>query len=127
MCKRDKAALYDIVRGLHSGMPICCVAFFVRTWAPRVDAAKAGSGADRRYVQRHIAKCSGLKKGHRPNYVPCPVCLRAKTFVRIHRCTEKCRREPGSTWPTQLAVKRLLAQRRKLGWFGKQKLKRVAQ
>jgi hypothetical protein len=62
---------HEIECGLHSGYPVCCVAFFVLVWHEWSELQRGSYMA-------------GLKKS--PGYVPCPRCLKAKTFVSGRPC-----------------------------------------
>ena len=89
-----------VLRGLHSGIPICCIAFFVTTYFPRWRSGFAGNRLDWRYARGHMRRNHEVARqlGDKPpSYVPCPACVRAKTFVRIHLCTDRCAGQPGAS------------------------------
>lgn len=69
----DAALVADVTCGLHSGLPDCCVLFYVTFWQAADDARRAWY---RRYM-----KYSGL-----PEYVPCPACLASGVFVEVAHC-----------------------------------------
>jgi len=79
--KETKQALLsirrDIICGLHSGFPPCCVKFFVTKWIWNV-----GSKNSNKYFEKIVL--AG------PWYIPCPKCLKNKTFVPVKECPENC-------------------------------------
>ena len=66
----------DIAFGVHSGIPRCCIAFFVKEWEymymddsnPYVQAVNYAAW----------------------NYVPCPKCLGTGRKVKIKFCVNEC-------------------------------------
>lgn len=63
---------------VHSGIPACCVVFFMQTWLPYV-AALTAANSDLAYLTSvAITKAFG--------YVPCPKCTRAARFVKLQKC-----------------------------------------
>jgi len=71
---------YHIAYGLHSGIPHCCVMFFVNEWD-----AQGMYKARSPYVRALSAS--------EYDYVPCPECFGTKTMVRIKDCIVDCGRE----------------------------------
>lgn len=73
--------LLDIHCGLHSGIPECCVFFFVKVWS------RWGQGRerDRRYAEYH-AFLRGALGGRHPGYVLCPACVLRRHVVAVRRC-----------------------------------------
>jgi len=65
----------DVECGLHSGIPPCCVLFYVAEWRPLVHEL----GNDHPAVAAHSRRMFRV----RPGYVPCPACMRRGAFVRI--------------------------------------------
>ena len=69
---------HDVVCGLHSGFPPCCVIFYItkKRWMAVEEN------------DRYMAKISRREKSlkRRINYVPCPECLRAGRIVRCKPC-----------------------------------------
>lgn len=62
------------VRGECSGIPGCCITFFIDVW-------------DTSEVSAHEkAMDEARKKGFKFQYVPCPDCLSATRFVEIKDC-----------------------------------------
>lgn len=66
----------DRIRGECSGLPPCCIEFFIETW--RMDPESNQEHADRMVK----AKAEGVDFW----YVPCPECLETKSFVEISHC-----------------------------------------
>lgn len=63
---------HDVLRGRHSNIPDCCIAFFVAIWWVNW---KTPEGAERNDHYR----------------------LRARRFVRVHACTAACAGQPGAS------------------------------
>lgn len=98
--RRDKQVLDDITCGLHSGIPECCVAFYVMMWGPVVEAKEAlvHPVADEIYRQSrlidHEKPVSNLLKftdRYRKllgpcGYVRCPACILARRVVTVKAC-----------------------------------------
>jgi hypothetical protein len=81
----------DVVRGEHSGIPPCCIEFFVTTWRRQWhDPRRAG-------IYRARIRMAGLRQRRRVGYIPCPECLDAHRFVRIHTCSKRCAGQPGAS------------------------------
>jgi hypothetical protein len=83
------------LRGLHSRIPICCVTFYMKTFLPRKVSGDRGNVADRHWARAYSRRCRALKR-FRPQYCPCLDCLRDRTFSKLHECTRRCRKQPGS-------------------------------
>lgn len=66
---------YDVAYGLHSNIPECCVAFFIRDW-----------DHESPYGQMIYHKC-------KCQYVPCPKCWQDKTFNKLRVCIKDCGEE----------------------------------
>lgn len=61
-----------IACGLHSGIPPCCVAFYVRTWL-----WQSRGGAITRFADRYLRRLDRDPDRLWCGYIPCPGCLRA--------------------------------------------------
>lgn len=86
---------HDIECGTHSGIPPCCIAFFVlekRHWSC--------SDPRQRAYDRSLRKAAPGRKG-KVGYAPCPACITAARFVRVRRCS--CHR----TLPTLRTVEEI--------------------
>lgn len=70
----------DIACGFHSGFPPCCIKFFITKWV------WWGNSKARKEHWKKIRRirCSKV------NYIPCPKCLRNKTFVELKKCPKNC-------------------------------------
>ena len=66
---------YDIVLGLHSNIPVCCIIFFLTEWAIE----------NRRNSPYARAAHAALY-----NYVPCPECLAWGRKNELKRCEITC-------------------------------------
>ena len=95
-----------VLRGVHSKLPICCIAWFVRVYWPRWARA---TDADVRWARRHCRKMPMVE------YVPCPRCVREGHFVEIHMCTKRCAGQPGSVAGSRSPVRQASRVRRP-GW-----------
>lgn len=84
--RRDKQVLDDITCGLHSGIPECCVAFYLLMWQPAVHAEKAL--ADTMLDASSLFKFNAhYRKLLGPcGYVRCPACILAKRVVKVKAC-----------------------------------------
>ena len=100
-----------VARGLHSGIPTCCVTFFVFEWLPwaRTSGARAhpyneeleraGFGRVREEEQIRRWRAGEKPDETPPQYLPCPDCLAAARFVELHVCDASCAGKPGATVP----------------------------
>lgn len=70
----DSPVVHDVVCGLHSGLPICCVVFFVKVMS------KIRGEEDR-------LAYFDMFPSRRPGYVPCPKCLIDGAFVKVRPCS----------------------------------------
>lgn len=71
---------HDIECGSHSGIPPCCIAWFVlekRHW-------QRGDPRQRAY-DRSLRRAAPRRKG-KVGYAPCPTCIAHKRFVAIRVC-----------------------------------------
>lgn len=66
----------DRVRGECSGLPECCINFFIETW--RMDP-QANPEHDAKMIENR-------ENGFEFHYIPCPTCLENKRFVEIKSC-----------------------------------------
>ncbi len=64
--------------GVHSGIPLCCVTFFVEDWDKRFET-----------FWRKSAYSKAVDDGGW-NYVPCPECFRANRKVDMVICEFDC-------------------------------------
>jgi len=71
---------YEIHCGRHSGFSECCIKFFVTKW----------TWYSQRTCRRYWKKLNALGAKF-PGYIPCPTCLKNKTFVKVKRCPKNCR------------------------------------
>lgn len=82
---------YDIIYGLHSNIPTCCIVFFITEWIRENER-------DGPYA--HAVRMDNL------NYVPCPECfaLRRHNVLRIceTECKKQCNKEFNGRDPTPL-------------------------
>ena len=62
--------------GRHSGIPECCINFFIEVWC-----------ANSQKLYCYSQKISSIKE---LTYIPCPNCLVNKTFVTTHTCDKSC-------------------------------------
>ena len=87
-----------LVRGLHARIPLCCIAFYVKTYLPRHVSGERGNTSDLRWAQAYRRRVEKLKRSRSPQYFPCLECVRAKTIEKIHFCTHRCRKQLGSNF-----------------------------
>jgi hypothetical protein len=80
----DRDAMGMIECGLHSGLPRCCVAFFVKVWWPYWLAIDGLSSRAR--TDAHAAFAAYQRWTTRPGYVPCPRCVVDENFVEVLPC-----------------------------------------
>lgn len=66
--------------GLHSGIPACCVRFYVTRWLWYFDRR----GWRGTFPARYRARIMAARKGF--EYVPCPACLRRGRARPLLRC-----------------------------------------
>jgi hypothetical protein len=70
----------DITCGLHSGFPPCCIKWYITKWIWNLDT---------KLFDKHWGKIRGVK-GIDISYIPCPKCLKNKTFVKLKKCPKSC-------------------------------------
>jgi len=75
----------DVARGVHSGFPMCCIAFFVLAWNRR----NLRGGWD---LYERLLDATEPMAG----YVRCPVCVLRGRVARAHYCTDACRGKAGA-------------------------------
>jgi hypothetical protein len=77
--------------GLHSGIPECCVAFFVEVWWPLVLQSNAKSAA---VIRARVAlmKKTETELGVAFRHTPCAACLAAGRAVTVKKCPPDCRK-----------------------------------
>ena len=63
----------DRVRGLHAGIPACCIQFFVSVWLPFMQYRRYG----RSYFRTVWAW----------TYIPCLECSLRRKIVHVRRCS----------------------------------------
>jgi hypothetical protein len=84
--------------GLHSGFPVCCIAFFIvekRRWEPGSDVWREYSAAlasAARAAGKMRRRTIGGRRKTVPDigYAPCPKCIEARRFVRVKSCPKSC-------------------------------------
>lgn len=93
----DHSEMHMIECGLHSGLPPCCVSFFVKMWWPYTLAVNALSA--REQANAVVAYDAYQAWTTRPGYIPCPNCVIDRRFVHILACDCESGRLPqrGST------------------------------
>lgn len=75
----DEYTAHDIRCGLHSGIPICCVAYFITQWQPSEKNKFGIHAASNRREQLDYPKVG---------YIPCEQCIRDKNFIPVvHECS----------------------------------------
>lgn len=70
--------LYTFIYGRHSGIPDCCIRFFLDEW-----------DLHSLYVSKHhpyVRLIDGLMWG----YVPCPRCVARRNHIRVVQCDLEC-------------------------------------
>lgn len=80
----DRCAVAMIECGLHSGIPRCCVAFFVKVWWPYW--VMLDEPPSRAKKTAHVAFDEYSRWTTRPGYVPCPACVIDGNFVEVLPC-----------------------------------------
>jgi hypothetical protein len=67
--------------GLHSGIPPCCVFFFVKVWQYNVDNMVYREG----YLRTQNAFLGVRRPEDGPGYVMCPACLLTRNVVQLKK------------------------------------------
>lgn len=80
---------FHFLFGIHSGIPLCCIDFFINVW-------------DARELYRQDRPLVKAIHASEVRYVQCPSCLRHKRAARLRRCGEEC-------WTNCVAAFRLLS------------------
>ena len=75
---------YEIHCGKHSGFPDCCIRFFISRWISK--------DLDSKFCNDHRAKLEKLGSKH-PGYIPCPKCLKNRTFNKVLLCPRNCKKK----------------------------------
>lgn len=70
---------YEIHCGKHSGFPDCCIKFFITRWITKDPNSKFRKD----YCKRLIKLM--------PGYIPCPKCVKNKTFITVKKCPVNCK------------------------------------
>ena len=70
----------DIICGLHSGFPPCCIKFYITKWIWNIRS---------KYNKEHWKKIRRVRCA-KVHYIPCPKCLKDKTFIKVKRCPKNC-------------------------------------
>jgi hypothetical protein len=70
----------DITCGLHSGFPPCCIKFFITKWVWNIYSK---SNRDHWKKIRRV-------RSFKIQYIPCPKCLKNKTFVHLKKSPKNC-------------------------------------
>lgn len=84
--------IHDIRCGIHSGIPACCIAFYIGHWMHGFEGMK-----EAQYITRHRKR---MREAKLSGYIACPDCLTTKNLVRPNICacghlTDRARREGG--------------------------------
>jgi hypothetical protein len=82
--------------GSHSGIPKCCIEFFVTKWWPLCLVGAIGPIEDRQAVVKHRARLLGVEFRH----VPCDACLETGNTIELKPCPPDC-------WKSTLPRRRL--------------------
>ena len=72
---------YEIHCGRHSGFPDCCIRFYVTKWITK--------DTDSKFSKTYRSKLNRLK--NHPGYIPCPKCLKNRTFIKVIKCPDNCK------------------------------------
>lgn len=65
----------DLLRGRCSGIPECCIKFFIEIWM--IDPA---------ITTDHKKRLSEIRDTFRFGYIPCPDCVDKENFVDVRHC-----------------------------------------
>ena len=112
-----RQAVPHVSRGTHSGVPACCITFYVMEYLPWLNTAGTAHPheAELRAAGLHRPKTeeelrlwmAGLVESDPPpHYIPCPDCLAVGRFVELHECMPECAGQPGATPPIPLELER---------------------
>jgi hypothetical protein len=71
---------HDIECGTHSGIPPCCIAWFML-----VRVHQDPGGSEWLAYERLLGRAMRGRKRH-VGYAPCPACIAARRFVRVRLC-----------------------------------------
>lgn len=76
---------YDLKKGRCSGIPWCCIAFYILLWMPL-----------RRFQRLRKAYTRWAHKDQvwTGEYVPCPLCRLLKHQIQIKQCSPACSHDP---------------------------------
>ncbi len=77
--RADRWAVHAVHCGLHSGIPDCCILFYVTC----MDAVRS---AEWRFQDKRYANLVAHVAPGGAGYVPCPACLAARNLVRLRHC-----------------------------------------
>ena len=97
----DMSIFMSIECGLHSGFPVCCIEFWVKTYKPIVTIADSLNAHGETFAEL-LNRASPLQAaamgamGHHgkivelaglsPGYIPCPRCLVERKLVKVRKC-----------------------------------------
>lgn len=92
-----KPSPQDVIDGLHSNIPACCVLFFIAVWLPANDREQDRYRREMRAMEKRL--------GAHVEYIQCPRCLREGVYTTLHACDGKpeCRQrlpplDTANTW-----------------------------
>lgn len=85
----DREWISDFAMGIHSNIPICCVAFFCNIWTPLYSQEdQRVTSTDRDFVDWD----AGTFGKSQAQYVQCPDCFNRNHIVKIHECKPDARK-----------------------------------
>lgn len=70
--------------GFHSGIPACCIRFYVTVWL----WLELESRSDRENSEVFKSYRRKLREVEHPGYIACPECISTEFFVKMKDCPE---------------------------------------
>jgi hypothetical protein len=74
------ANIHTVHCGQHSGIPDCCILFYLTCWRRLAGDEEDGIPNGYRTLVEHLGKSQDA------GYIPCPACLIAGNMVQVRRC-----------------------------------------
>lgn len=79
----------DVECGMHSGIPDCCIKFFVTVWVwvPKTRKSKTFRDYWNKMEKKYKYGKDTLDNGAKYlGYIPCPSCLHKNNFIQVKDC-----------------------------------------
>lgn len=83
-----------IACGFHSGIPACCIHFYITKWMWL--KGKSRSSHWKKMRAKDGIDINGERTGF--GHIPCPACLKASNFVKLAACPKNANCHHAAEW-----------------------------